>query len=107
MDRQNRYKILIAVGYLLAALFIVTGSTAFLATENSYFIKSELLGIIGRLCQIFFLPMFIVTTMIALKVKVFPTKLYVSIIIIAISLVIVIFKLINFAIEIISVAISG
>ena len=107
MDRQNRYKILIAVGYLLAALFIVTGSTAFLATENSYFIKSELLEIIGRLCQIAFMPMYVITTIIAIKVKVFPTKLYVSIIIIAISLVIVIFKLTNFAIEFISVAISG
>lgn len=107
MDRKNKYKILIATGYLLAALFIVTGSTDFLATENSYFSQSELLGLMGRFSQIMFLPMYLATTIMALKVKVLPNKLYVSIVIITISLVIVMFKLIKFAVEFVFVTINS
>lgn len=83
------------------------GITAYVADADNFYSTNKILSHFGFISFFAFLPLYILTTIVALKIKAFTGKLIIPMVIMISSLVIVFLKIINATIGFVITMVNG
>lgn len=107
MEQDKKYRQIITGGYLLAAFLMAFGLNTIVAPIDSFYSKIQFLNTIGMISFYAFLPLYFLTTIVALKTKVFTKKLILPMNIIIVSLMTVVLKSVSAIIAYVFTTIIG